>query len=88
MNSLLNSDEQAKGIKLDDDDKTEVFLLKISLFVNVGPCHHGMVYSQVADGGDSLHIWVAVNILNKLSQTPNKGWSSSLGIGQGANSSL
>jgi len=31
-------------------------------------------------------IWrVAVNILNKLLQTADKGWSSSLGVGQGAN---
>jgi len=33
-------------------------------------------------------IWkVAANIL-KESQTPEKGWSSSLGFGQGANNSL
>jgi len=37
-----------------------------------------------ADGGDSLQIWrVAVNILNKWSWTADKGWSSSLGFGQG-----
>jgi hypothetical protein len=36
------------------------------------------------DGGDSLHICrVAVNILNKQSQTADKGWSSSLGLGKG-----
>jgi hypothetical protein len=28
---------------------------------------------------------VAVNILNKQSRTQNKGWSSSLGVGRGAN---
>jgi hypothetical protein len=29
-------------------------------------CHHGMAYSQFADGGDSLQIWrIAANILNK-----------------------
>jgi hypothetical protein len=39
-----------------------------------------MVLTQVADGGDDLQIWrVAVNMLNKQSQTANKGWSSSLG---------
>jgi len=38
----------------------------------VGPCHHGTTYPQVADGGDSLQIWrVAMNILNKQSQTAN-----------------
>jgi len=30
---------------------------------------------------------VTVNILNKQSQTTDKGWSSSLGVGQGANNS-
>jgi len=31
-------------------------------------------------------IWkAAVNILNKQSQTGDKGWSTSLGVGQGAN---
>ena len=33
-------------------------------------------------------IWrVAVNILNKQSRTADKGWSSSLGVGLGANNS-
>jgi hypothetical protein len=41
---------------------------------------------QVADGGEGLQIWrVAANILNKQSQTADKGWSSSLGVGRGAN---
>jgi hypothetical protein len=40
---------------------------------------------QVVDGRDGLQIWrVAANILNKQSRTPNRGWSSSLGVGQGA----
>jgi hypothetical protein len=40
----------------------------------VGPCHHGMVSHQVANGGDSFQIWrVATNMLNKQSQTDNKG---------------
>ena len=30
---------------------------------------------------------IAVNILNKQSRTANNGWSSSLGVGQGANNS-
>jgi len=29
--------------------------------------------------------WVAANKLNKQSQTANEGWSSSLGVGRGAN---
>jgi hypothetical protein len=45
------------------------------------PCHHGMVRTQVMDGGD------AANILNKQSRTANNGWSSSLGVGRGANNS-
>jgi hypothetical protein len=33
-----------------------------------------MKHPQVADGGDDLQIWrVAVNILNKQSQTVDKG---------------
>jgi hypothetical protein len=49
------------------------------------PCHHGMVCPQVADGGNTLQVWrVAANILNKQSQTADKGWLSSLGIGRGA----
>jgi hypothetical protein len=52
------------------------------------PCHHGMARPQVADGGDALLFWrVAANILNKQSQTADKGWSSSLGVGCGANNS-
>jgi hypothetical protein len=44
------------------------------------PCHHGMARPQVADGGDALQFWrAAANILNKQSQTADKGWSSSLG---------
>jgi hypothetical protein len=52
------------------------------------PCHHGMARPQVADGGNGLQIWrVAANILNKQSRTAEKGWSSSLGVGRGANNS-
>jgi hypothetical protein len=46
----------------------------------LGPCHHGMVRPQVGDEGDCLQIWrVAANILNKQSQTVDKGRPSSLG---------
>jgi hypothetical protein len=48
------------------------------------PCHHGLVHPQVVDGGDSLQIWrVAVNILNKQSQTADKGWSPAWGFDMG-----
>jgi hypothetical protein len=41
-----------------------------------------------SDVGDGLQIWrVAVSILNKHLQTTDKGWSSSLGVGRGANNS-
>jgi len=47
-----------------------------------------MVHPCVVDGGDSLQIWrVAADILSKKSQTANKGCSSSLGVGWGANNS-
>jgi hypothetical protein len=52
------------------------------------PCHHGMARPQVADGGDTFQLWrAAANILNKQSRTANKAWSSSLGVGRGANNS-
>jgi hypothetical protein len=52
------------------------------------PCHHGMARPQVADGGDALQFRrAAANILNKQSRTADKGWSSSLGVGRGANNS-
>jgi hypothetical protein len=52
------------------------------------PFQHGMAHPQVVDGGDGLKIQrAAANILNKLSQTADKEWSSSLGVGQGANNS-
>jgi hypothetical protein len=38
------------------------------------PCHHDMGCPQVADGGEGLQIWrAAENILNKQSQTADKG---------------
>jgi hypothetical protein len=51
-------------------------------------CKHGMARPQVADGGDGLQIWrVGVNVWNKQSRTADKGWSSRLGVGRGANNS-
>jgi hypothetical protein len=47
-----------------------------------------MAHPQDADGRNGLQIWrVAANILNKQSRTADKGWSSSLGVGRGANNS-
>jgi hypothetical protein len=44
-----------------------------------------MARPQVADGGEGLQVWrVAANILNKQFRTADKGWSSSLVVGQGA----
>jgi hypothetical protein len=41
-----------------------------------------MVYPQVADRGNNLHIWsIDANIVNKKSQTAIKGWSSRWGFG-------
>jgi hypothetical protein len=52
------------------------------------PAHHSMSRPQVADGGDTLQVWrVAANMLNKQSRTADKGWSSSWGVGRGANNS-
>jgi hypothetical protein len=42
-----------------------------------------MAHPQVGDGRNSLYIWrTAANILNKKSQTVDKGSSSSLGLGK------
>jgi hypothetical protein len=47
-----------------------------------------MARTEVADGGDGFQIWrIAANILNKQSRTADKEWSSSLGVGRGANNS-
>jgi hypothetical protein len=49
-------------------------------------CHHGMARIRVAEKGDGLQICrVAENILSKQSRTADSGWSSSLGVGRGAN---
>jgi hypothetical protein len=43
---------------------------------------------RVAYGGDGLHVRrVAANLMNKQSWTAEKWWSSSLGVGLGANNS-
>jgi hypothetical protein len=50
------------------------------------PCHHSMARPRVADGRDGLQHWrLAANILNMQQRTNDKGWSSSLGVGCGAN---
>jgi hypothetical protein len=47
-----------------------------------------MARRRVTDGGCGLQICkVAANILNKLSQIADKGWSSSLSVGRGVNNS-
>jgi hypothetical protein len=52
------------------------------------PCHHSMARPEVVNGGDALQFWrEAANILNKQSRTFDKVWSSSLGVGRGANKS-
>jgi len=47
-----------------------------------------MACPQVAEEGDSLHIWrVSANIFNKLSCVADKVWSSNLEVGCGTSSS-
>ena len=46
-----------------------------------------MALPQAADGGMATVWRVAAKILNERSQTVDKGWSSSLGVGRGANNS-
>jgi hypothetical protein len=70
--------------------QTSSLVWEIFDFHDVGwvPCHHDMAHPKVADGGDALQLCtVAVNILNKQSRTADKAWSSSLGVGRGANNS-
>jgi hypothetical protein len=48
--------------------------------------HHSMARPQVDDEGNGSQLWgVAANILNKQPLIADKGWSSSFGIGRGAN---
>jgi len=52
----------------------------------IGPCQHGMARPRVSDVAGSLQIWsIAATILNKQLRTANKGSSSRLGVGRGAN---
>jgi hypothetical protein len=52
------------------------------------PCHHSMARPWVANGRDGPQQWrLAANILNKQPRTNDKRWSSSLGVGRGANNS-
>jgi hypothetical protein len=63
-------------------------LISYIINMNMRPCHHGMADHPVVDGGDGLQIWrVAAGVLNKQSWTADKGWSSSFGVGRGANNS-
>jgi hypothetical protein len=68
---------------------TEKINISTFLFIHVRWVrHHGMARPQVVDVGDTLQVWrEVVNILNKQSQMADKGWSSSLGVGRGANDS-
>jgi len=52
-----------------------------------GSCHHARARPQVADKGTAPDRGggVAANKLNKQSRTADEGWSSSLGVGRGAN---
>jgi hypothetical protein len=50
------------------------------------PFHHSITRPRVADRRDGLQQWrVAANILNEQRGTNDKGWSSSFGVGRGAN---
>jgi hypothetical protein len=61
----------------------------ISFAMICGLSHLGMTHGWVVFVGYGFQIWrVAVNILNKKSQTADKGWSTSLGNGRGVNNSL
>jgi hypothetical protein len=45
------------------------------------PGHHGVARPRDANGGDGLQLCrVAVIILNKQTQTADKGWSSDVGL--------
>jgi len=53
--------------------------------VLMGPCHHGMARPQVADRGTASDKDLFKDKLNKQSRIADEGWSSSLGVGRGAN---
>ena len=50
----------------------------------MGPCHHGRARPQVADGGTASDM-EGSSELKLQSRKADKGWSSSLGFGPGAN---
>jgi hypothetical protein len=50
----------------------------------MGPSHHGMARSRVADRGYGLHVWcVAANVFNKQSRRPTRGGTPACGLGEG-----
>jgi len=54
-------------------------LYKSSRLWQLGPCYNRMECPQATDGEDSHQIWkITVNILNKQSQTTDKGWPRSV----------
>jgi hypothetical protein len=86
MNFLLL--EQTNFLKLENwlNKSGSCSLISLSHHVKWVPCQNGMARPQVADEGEGLQIWsVAANILNKQLRTADRGWSSSLGVGRGAN---
>ena len=53
-------------------------------------CHHGVAHPHVEDGRTASKMGgggVVANILIKKSRTADKEWSSSLGVGRGADNS-
>jgi hypothetical protein len=88
VNSLVLLQVNCRSILNKSSDFWNLVDIYNSDHVRWVPCHHGIARPQVADGGDLLQFWrVAANILNKQSQIADKGWSSSLGVGRGANNS-
>jgi len=57
------------------------------LYGDLCPCHHGMTFLRLRMQERPPISRIAANILNKQSRTADKGWSSSLGVGRGANNS-
>jgi hypothetical protein len=76
---------------------THTFIYIINMTFNYGwlyfwdhvkwaPCHLDVARPQVPDGAHGLQLWrAAANILNKQPRTADRGWSSSYGVGRGAN---
>jgi len=50
----------------------------------MGSCHRGMAWPQVADGVTTSSMEGGCEYIEQ-SRTADKGWSSSFGVGQGAN---